>query len=233
MTCRRCRSCHFRFVDVRLPHLHGAPGFAFQLHVNRRAGPRADGIQERRGSEVRLERSFLRVAESSFHEGAFEELCDARLAADEQTPQVGFGGALWSGDRGCRSGLRWMACSSALRADARPRFTGTKPGPPHGRPQDEARPSPPRAQQDPPGTRLRGRVAAWDRALACQGRRTCDCSRGFASFRLERSEFGEAAGVPRLRSCRAVLARFDPGCVGSVQSDSARDSPVEPAKHGA
>merc|ERR1712224_387061 len=23
MTCRRCRSCHFRFVDVRLPHLHG------------------------------------------------------------------------------------------------------------------------------------------------------------------------------------------------------------------
>ena len=139
MTCRRCRSCHFRFVDVRLPHLHGAPGFAFQLHVNRRAGPRADGIQERRGSEVRLERSFLRVAESSFHEGAFEELCDARLAADEQTPQVGFGGALWSGDRGCRSGLRWMACSSALRAEGRARFPGTKPGSSHGRARSKIR----------------------------------------------------------------------------------------------
>ena len=140
--------------------------------------------------EARVRSTFgkiviLRFSESFFHEGASEELCDAPLAADEPAPQVGFGGALWSGDRGCRSGLRWMACSSALRADARPRFTGTKPGPPHGRPQDEARPSPPRAQQDPPGTRLRGRVAAWDRALACQGRRTCDCSRGFASFRLE------------------------------------------------
>ena len=192
MTCRRCRSCHFRFVDVRLPHLHGAPGFAFQLHVNRRAGPRADGIQERRGSEVRLERSFLRVAESSFHEGAFEELCDARLAADEQTPQVGFGGALWSGDRGCRSGLRWIACSSALRAEGRPRFYGTEPGPSHGRPQEgEAWPVPLRAQQDPPRTRLRALAAARDRALACDGKedKACDCSSEVALFRGMKSDF--------------------------------------------
>merc|ERR1712224_535158 len=55
---------------------------------------------------------------------------------------------------------------------------GSNPGPSHGRPGEEARPSPPRAQQDPPGTRLRERTAAWDRALACQGRRTCNCSRG-------------------------------------------------------
>ena len=27
---------------------------------------------------------------------------------------------------------RWIACSSALRADGRPRFYGTEPGPSHG-----------------------------------------------------------------------------------------------------
>ena len=93
----------------------------------------------------------MRISDSLFH----KELCDARLAADEQAAQVGFGGALWSGDRGCRSGLRWMACSSALRAEGRPRFPGTKPGrPSHGRARGKILPGHDCARFRPHGTAL-------------------------------------------------------------------------------
>ena len=130
-----------------------------------------------------------------------------------------------------------MACSSALRAEGRPWFYGTEPGPSHGRPQEgEAWPSPLRAQQDPPRTRLRALAAARDRALACDGKenQARDCSSGVALFRGMKSNFGEAAAVPWLRSGTLLDRPFavGPELLG-LSSDSARDSPVEQPKHGA
>ena len=147
-----------------------------ELHVKGRAGARAHGISERRwsDSEVHLKRSSLRISEAQLRE----------LCADEHAAQVGFGGALWSGDRGCRSGLRWMACSSALRAEGRPRFTGTKPGPSHGRARSKILPGHDCARLRPHGTALLLAKAGYSVLESI----ACDSS--------SRPALGEAAVVP-------------------------------------
>ena len=142
----------------------GTPGGAFLNSAAReqgRAGLRAHGTQDMSWSEVHLKRSSLRVSELLFHEGV-------SVGVVRRTIQI------WlQMSRHRRSDLA-EPCE-VVTADVEAAFGGwpaVQHFAPRGGPGSpvRSRGTWSRAQQDPPRTRLRALTAAWDRALACEGR---------------------------------------------------------------
>ena len=85
-------------MDVRFPHRH-----AVRPAVDLGSTSTEEHVLEQMELNTGTGQTYIALAAIRIalaRKGLSVELCDAPSAADEHAPQVGFGGALRSGDRG-------------------------------------------------------------------------------------------------------------------------------------